>query len=113
MSAVYKVKDVNKRLAKLLKWFIFRKWLAADKRSEPRHGERVPYVIINGPPGLPLIKLVRSPRELLSDSSLLPNITYYITRAIIPPLNRCFTLIGADLNVWYVCVLINLFCSTF
>ncbi|KAF5276245.1 hypothetical protein FQR65_LT04050 [Abscondita terminalis] len=78
-----------------------RKWLAVDKRSEPRHGERVPYIIVNGPPGLPLIKLVRSPRDLLVDTNLRPNILYYITRVIIPPLNRCFTLIGVDLNKWF------------
>ncbi|XP_074033299.1 DNA polymerase zeta catalytic subunit isoform X3 [Leptinotarsa decemlineata] len=78
-----------------------RKWTAVDKRNEPRSGERVPYVIINGPPGLPLIRLVRSPRDLLNDSSLRPNALYYITRVIIPPINRCFNLIGADLHTWF------------
>ncbi|CAH0553547.1 unnamed protein product [Brassicogethes aeneus] len=78
-----------------------RKWKAEDKRSEPRRGERVPYVIVNGPPGLPIIKLVRSPRELLADPSLRPNALYYITRVIIPPINRCLTLIGADLHIWF------------
>lgn len=77
-----------------------RKWKAVDTRNEPRRGERVPYVIINGPPGLPLIKLVRCPRELLADPSLRPNALYYITKVIIPPINRCFTLIGVDLNTW-------------
>ena len=33
--------------------------VAADRRAEPRAGERVPYVIVYGLPGLPLIKLVR------------------------------------------------------
>ncbi|KAI4460352.1 dna polymerase zeta catalytic subunit [Holotrichia oblita] len=78
-----------------------RKWVAVDKRSEPRRKERVPYVIINGPPGLPLIKLVRSPRELIADPSLRPNALYYITKVIIPPINRCFLLIGADVNNWF------------
>ncbi|XP_031333154.1 DNA polymerase zeta catalytic subunit isoform X2 [Photinus pyralis] len=78
-----------------------RKWLAVDRRSEPRCGERVAYVIVSGPPGVPLIKLVRSPRELLADGSLRPNMFYYITRVIIPPLNRCFTLIGVDINKWF------------
>lgn len=79
-----------------------KKWKAADKRNEPRAGQRVPYVIVNGPPGLPLIRLVRSPYDLLSESSLRPNALYYITRVIIPPINRCFTLIGVDLNAWFV-----------
>ena len=33
--------------------------LKQDRRSEPRIGERVPYVVIHGSPGLPLIQLVR------------------------------------------------------
>ncbi|KAK9875165.1 hypothetical protein WA026_005957 [Henosepilachna vigintioctopunctata] len=78
-----------------------KKWVASDKRAEPRRGERVPYVIVNGPPGVPLIRLVRSPYELLNDPALRPNALYYITRVIIPPLNRCFNLIGADLNHWF------------
>lgn len=78
-----------------------RKWTSTDKRNEPRSGQRVPYIIVNGPPGLPLIRMVRSPQELLSDSSLKPNALYYITRVIIPPINRCFKLIGADLHQWF------------
>ncbi|KAL1488019.1 hypothetical protein ABEB36_015394 [Hypothenemus hampei] len=77
-----------------------RKWTIMDPRNEPRSGERVPYVIVNGPPGLPLIRLVRSPKDLLADPSLRPNAVYYITKVIIPPINRCFNLIGADLNTW-------------
>lgn len=71
-----------------------------DRRREPRSGERVPYVIANGPPGLPLIKLVRSPDELLADEGLKINSFYYILKAIIPPLNRCLLLIGVDVNNW-------------
>ena len=33
--------------------------LREDRRSEPRVGERVPYVVVYGSPGLPLIQLVR------------------------------------------------------
>nr|CAH7768167.1 unnamed protein product [Callosobruchus chinensis] len=57
-----------------------RKGYTTDRRSEPRSGERVPYVVINGPPGLPVIKLVRGPRDLLNDPSLRLNAQYYITR---------------------------------
>jgi DNA polymerase zeta len=78
-----------------------RKWTAVDKRNEPRRSERVPYVIAAGPPGVPLIRLVRSPREFLQDPSLRPNAIYYITKVIIPPINRCFNLIGADLHGWF------------
>ena len=61
---------------------LFRKRLKDDRRSEPRVGERVPYVIVHGSPGLPLIQLVRQPRELLKDNSLRINVTYYITKQV-------------------------------
>ncbi|XP_034253905.1 uncharacterized protein LOC117652853 [Thrips palmi] len=78
-----------------------KRWLRHDRRSEPRMGERVPYVVTNGPPGSALIHLVRHPKELLSDPSLRYNAVYYVTRAIIPPLARCFSLLGADVLSWY------------
>jgi hypothetical protein len=28
-------------------------------------------------------------------------VTYYITRVIIPPLDRCFSLLGAEVESWY------------
>lgn len=56
---------------------------------------------MNGPPGFPLIRLVRSPHDVLSDDGLKINATYYITKAIIPPLNRCLLLIGADVHQWF------------
>ena len=33
--------------------------MKVDRRAVPRSGERVPYVVIYGEPGLPLIQLVR------------------------------------------------------
>ncbi|XP_023971318.2 DNA polymerase zeta catalytic subunit isoform X1 [Physeter macrocephalus] len=78
-----------------------RKMLTYDRRSEPRVGERVPYVIIYGTPGLPLIQLVRRPVEVLQDPTLRLNATYYITKQILPPLARIFSLIGIDVFNWY------------
>uniref|UniRef100_A0A182VW29 DNA polymerase zeta catalytic subunit n=1 Tax=Anopheles minimus TaxID=112268 RepID=A0A182VW29_9DIPT len=78
-----------------------RKWKQTDPRREPRQGQRVPYVIVSGPPLVPLIRLVRSPDEMLSNEGLKINANYYICKAIIPPLNRCLLLIGADVNQWY------------
>ncbi|XP_059838914.1 DNA polymerase zeta catalytic subunit isoform X2 [Hypanus sabinus] len=78
-----------------------RRMLTHDRRSEPRAGERVPYVIVYGMPGLPLIQLVRRPIEVLQDPSLRLNATYYITKQILPPLNRIFSLIGVDVFSWY------------
>lgn len=78
-----------------------KQWIRKDRRKEPRTGERVPYVIVYGAPGLPLIQLVRSPDVVLANPALRVNATYYITRAILPPLERCFSLLGVDVKTWY------------
>ncbi|KAM3930335.1 DNA polymerase zeta catalytic subunit [Leptodactylus fuscus] len=78
-----------------------RKMVSYDRRSEPRVGERVPYVIVYGSPGVPLIQLVRRPIDVLQDHNLRINATYYITKQILPPLNRIFSLIGVDVFSWY------------
>ena len=77
-----------------------RQWTKIDRRKEPRVGERVPYVIVYGAPGLPLIQLVRSPEAVFKDPALRVNSIYYITKAILPPLQRCFSLLGVDVNNW-------------
>ncbi|XP_067273494.1 DNA polymerase zeta catalytic subunit isoform X2 [Pseudorasbora parva] len=78
-----------------------RRMMAYDRRLEPRVGERVPYVIVYGMPGVPLIQLVRRPVEVLQDASLCLNAIYYITKQILPPLARIFNLIGVDVFSWY------------
>lgn len=80
---------------------IARKALKYDRRSEPRNGERVPYVIVHGSPGLPLIQLVRTPMEVIKNTSLRLNGLYYITKQICPSLNRIFSLVGVDVTQWY------------
>jgi DNA polymerase zeta len=77
-----------------------RRLMKHDRRAIPRSGERVPYLIVFGEPGRPLIQSVRAPEEVLRDSSLRPNSTYYVTRVIVPPLNRCFSLVGVDVMSW-------------
>ncbi|KAM6915313.1 DNA polymerase zeta catalytic subunit [Xenentodon cancila] len=78
-----------------------RRMMAYDRRLEPRVGERVPYVVVYGMPGVPLIQLVRRPPEVLQDPGLRLNATYYITKQILPPLARMFQLIGVDVFSWY------------
>ncbi|XP_048842517.1 DNA polymerase zeta catalytic subunit isoform X1 [Brienomyrus brachyistius] len=78
-----------------------RRMLAYDRRLEPRVGERVPYVIVYGMPGVPLIQLVRRPLEVLQDPGLRLNSAYYISKQILPPLDRIFALIGVDVFDWY------------
>ena len=84
-----------------------------DPRAEPQYRERVPYVVKAGAPGARLADRVISPEELLADkyssSSYIFLITsemrldaeYYITKTLIPPLERIFNLVGANVRVWY------------
>ncbi|GIX95779.1 DNA polymerase zeta catalytic subunit, partial [Caerostris darwini] len=78
---------------------------AKDPRSEPLPGERVPYVVVYGPPGLPIIRLVREPDELLNDSNLRINAKYYITCVITPALERVFSLMGANVKSWFMAII--------
>lgn len=78
------------------------KQMALDPRTEPKYGERVPYVVIYGEPGARLVDLVVPPRVLVeSQGRLRLHGMYYITKALIPALERVFSLIGADLRAWF------------
>lgn len=92
----------------------FRRFCKVDRMRVPNVGERVPYVIIYGEPGKPLIQSVRSPEEVLiekwsgSKQNTRPNASYYITKVIVPALSRCLSLVGADVLSWYVIVLASM-----
>ncbi|CAL5085351.1 unnamed protein product [Urochloa decumbens] len=78
------------------------KAILSDPRAEPRYAERVPYVVIHGEPGARLVDMVIDPYGLLEvGSSYRLNELYYITKQIIPALQRVFGLLGADLNKWF------------
>ena len=77
-----------------------RRRVRMDRRSEPRVGERVAYVIVHGVPGLPLIQLVKEPHQLVQEPGLRLNMTYYISKHILPPLQRLFGLIGINVFKW-------------
>ena len=79
----------------------FRKQLAIDKRSEPRIGERVPYVVVHGAPGTPLYQLIRHPKDVINDINSKLNGTYYVTKMILPALDRMMSLLGVDVFQWY------------
>ena len=76
--------------------------MRVDRRAVARVGERVPYVVVYGEPGLRLIQLVRSPHTMLEQPHLRLNSIYYITKVIVPALNRCLLLVGADAMTWYL-----------
>ncbi|KAI0348054.1 hypothetical protein BDW22DRAFT_1350202 [Trametopsis cervina] len=72
-----------------------------DPNDEPQYGDRIPYVIARGPPGTRLVDRAVAPDVLLRDSSKHLDGMYYISRVLIPPLERVFNLVGADVKSWY------------
>ncbi|KAJ5918248.1 hypothetical protein N7454_010623 [Penicillium verhagenii] len=77
------------------------KRMIEDFRLEPQIGERVPYVVITGAPGSRLVDRCVGPEKLLQDAQLDLDAEYYITKNIIPPLERIFNLVGANVRQWY------------
>jgi DNA polymerase zeta len=77
------------------------KRMLADPRAEPQYGERIPYVVITGAPGARLIDRCVSPETLLQNDHLELDAEYYISKNLIPPLERIFNLVGANVRQWY------------
>ncbi|KAL2017597.1 hypothetical protein VTK56DRAFT_1917 [Thermocarpiscus australiensis] len=77
------------------------KRMLEDARAEPQYGERVPYVVISGAPGARLIDRCVAPEELLNNPHASLDAEYYISKNIIPPLERIFNLVGANVRAWY------------
>ncbi|KAG7673423.1 hypothetical protein KSW81_006633 [Nannochloris sp. 'desiccata'] len=76
--------------------------MASDPRAEPRYGERVPYVVVYGEPGARLADMVVPPRALVeSGGRLRLHAVYYITKQIIPAIERALSLVGADVRAWF------------
>lgn len=75
-----------------------------DPRAAPRHGERVPFVVVFGGVGAALKDCVLSPNEMLELESrgfVRLHSTYYITKQIVPALDRMFSLLGVKVFSWY------------
>jgi DNA polymerase zeta len=72
-----------------------------DPRLEPQYGERVPYVVVTGMPGARLIDRCIAPEVLLNDAHYELDAEYYISKNLIPPLERIFNLVGANVRQWY------------
>ncbi|GAP92503.1 putative DNA polymerase zeta subunit [Rosellinia necatrix] len=77
------------------------KRMLEDARAEPQYGERVPYVVVSGAPGARLADRCVAPEDLLSNSHLSLDAEYYISKNLIPPLERIFNLVGANVRQWY------------
>lgn len=61
----------------------------------------MPYVVITGGPGARLIDRCVAPEVLLNDAHSELDAEYYISKNIIPPLERIFNLVGANVRQWY------------
>ncbi|KAI4171127.1 MAG: hypothetical protein LQ343_004463 [Gyalolechia ehrenbergii] len=77
------------------------KRMLEDPRAEPQYGERVPYVVITGAPGARLIDRCVAPDVLLHNDHNELDAEYYISKNLIPPLERIFNLMGANVRQWY------------
>ncbi|KAK6459617.1 uncharacterized protein RJT20DRAFT_89613 [Scheffersomyces xylosifermentans] len=76
-----------------------------DHRKEPQYKQRVPYVVIMDPTKTRIKDRCMSPEDFMK-SYKTPNpysldYDYYITRVLIPPLERIFNLMGVDVKAWY------------
>ncbi|KAG1864196.1 hypothetical protein DFJ58DRAFT_680547 [Suillus subalutaceus] len=72
-----------------------------DENDEVQYGDRIPYVIIRGDPQTRLVDRAVSPEELLQNKHMQLDASYYISRVLIPPLERIFNLVGADVRAWF------------
>ena len=72
-----------------------------DARAEPQYGERVPYVVTTGAPGARLIDRCVAPDDLVRNPHYTLDSEYYISKNLIPPLERIFNLVGANVRRWY------------
>ncbi|KAL8413048.1 hypothetical protein RB596_009552 [Gaeumannomyces avenae] len=79
------------------------KRMLKDARAEPQYGERVPYVVVTGAPGARLADRCVPPEDLVSPAGthLRLDAEYYISKNLIPPLERIFNLVGAQVRAWY------------
>lgn len=76
-----------------------------DPRKEPQYRERVPYLIYHDVTKPKLRDRAISPEKFMALLALsLPlylDYEYYITKVLLPPLERIFNLMGANVKDWY------------
>lgn len=96
----YRGKETYSNMKSIAACQITARLLKQDPLAEPLAGERVPYLIVYGPPGLPLYELVRSPEEFIKNNDLKLNYEYYVMKQILPPLDRIFGLMNINVYEW-------------
>ncbi|CUS13110.1 unnamed protein product, partial [Tuber aestivum] len=77
------------------------KRMEKDAENAPQYAERIPYVVIAGSPGQTLADRTIEVNDLLASPELRLDSEYYICKNIIPPLERIFNLVGANVRQWY------------
>lgn len=82
-----------------------KKKLQKDPRSEPQYRERIPYLVTRDVTNQRIRDRSVSPEDFIASFSS-PNpmeldFEYYITRVLIPPLERVLNLIGVKVREWY------------
>lgn len=84
---------------------IAQKNASRDHRSEPQYRERIPYLVIRDSRKERIKDRAVSPDEYVAsystDNPLELDFEYYITRVLIPPLERIFNLMGVNIQEWY------------
>ncbi|RCK64703.1 DNA polymerase zeta catalytic subunit [Candida viswanathii] len=81
------------------------KMVEEDPRKEPQYRERVPYVVYKDSSKPRIKDRCITPEEFIrsyqTNKPYELDAEYYITRVLIPPLERIFNLIGVDVQGWY------------
>lgn len=84
---------------------VARNRMKKDPRSEPQYKERVPYLVIRDVAKPRIKDRCYSPEDYIASYSTASpmelDYEYYITRVLIPPLERIFNLIGVKVKEWY------------
>lgn len=84
---------------------IAQRLVKADARREPQYRERVPYLVVQDSNKERVKDRSVTPEEYVksfkTNSPMLLDHEYYISRVLIPPLERIFNLIGVNVKDWY------------
>ncbi|AET38111.1 DNA-directed DNA polymerase Ecym_2378 [Eremothecium cymbalariae DBVPG len=72
-----------------------------DIMAKPEYRERVSYVVVKGKQGERLLDRCISPDEFMASPNLELDADYYITKTLLPPLERFFNLVSMDIRQCY------------
>lgn len=75
--------------------------MRTGERVAPQYRERVSFIVTLGAPGSLITERVMSPEEFMRTPNAKIDAEYYIRKVIIPPLERLFNLLGANVEDWY------------